>query len=1270
MGTITTHDLEKWAGRVDARYKLGELIERLIHAGIALPQIRKIEFLSNEANELPGWDGLLQCSATGPWIPDGNSVWELGSGVSSRSKVKADFSKRDEETKLPEGWTRESTTYVAVSLGKFQDRSDLEKDMSAGSDWLDVRVIDAVVFEAWIASHLSVESWLQGQNVGRPSTVISLERYWSDWSEATDPPVSPEMLLCGRKAEAENLLAILEQDSSVIRIKSDSPEESVAFFSAALSLLNDDESRNLGSKCIVVKDPADAHSIVDLPGHIVCLSGNASTKTNELARRGHKIVHPLGRSTRASHVDVELKRPLRDEFGKALESMGVSAEVAEMQARACGSSASIWRVWNQLDRGGPDHGLPEWAAPDHADIVIPAILAGGWSENNEADKEQMRMLSGLEYQEFRDTLQRHLSYDNPLLQKVGDAWVVSAPATAFAITINGITPTQLERLRSVVRSVFTEIDPTIDLPPNERMYAGIKSQELSHSIWLRDGLTESLLQIAVLGERLEQNFVIPDGQSRQQYVDAAITELIGLSEDWRLITSLRQQLPVLAEAAPMPFLKALDRLLQGHPESIKPVFEEGDSFSGHSLHSNILWALEALAWEPQYLPRVSLILARMAELDPGGRLSNRPINSLKEIFLASNPGTAAKPEERFAAIDLILKQVPVVGWDLLIALMPRGTGVSHNTNKPIWRDLSRSDKPVLTRGDVWRTYKEYFDKAIATAEKNATRLAVLLDAYENVSDDEQAMLRNALRRLSEEVKTAEDRKLVWEKLRHVVSRHSSFAEAKWALPKEKLDELEEIQNLFLPDDPIDNSLWLFDEHMPDLPAPREDHRKNEKAVERLRTKAVEAIVDRHGIAGLLDLVDRVQFPGLAGSGAAAVLGTIDEALPVVSEAVAGTRGQQIFGQALSSQMLDGFGIEWRSRILKHVSAAHDDPDILARPFLMFRIDDNLMDFVAGVSAEFEKAFWAQCGNWNVDREKDALERAIRKFIANGRGMEVLMLVGNELKVVDQEIGYETLEALLAESAAGKKLSNYGNSSYYIEKIFEFLSKAEECDLAKLARLEYAYLPLLHMRHGDGPLILHKHLAAEPSFFVDVLSDLYKAEGKKEARSADEEAVSRASRAWEMLHSWNYPPGLQDDGSIDPSELREWVQSVRKLAQEADRPTLAEHHVGQILYHLPRDESDGHWPTSGVREVVDELLSEEARRGFNNETVNARGVTHRGMYEGGNQERALAAKWADSATAMATEWPSISELCREVSESWTRYAEGEDERAEKDRLKYQ
>jgi len=98
--------------------------------------------------------------------------------------------------------------------------------------------------------------------------------------------------------------------------------------------------------------------------------------------------------------------------------------------------------------------------------------------------------------------------------------------------------------------------------------------------------------------------------------------------------SLNDLLPLLAEAAPREFLDAVEHALNSDPCPFDTVFaQEGPAIMGNNYLTGLLWALETLAWDAEYLTRVVVILGELAARDPGGNWANRPANSLAEILL-------------------------------------------------------------------------------------------------------------------------------------------------------------------------------------------------------------------------------------------------------------------------------------------------------------------------------------------------------------------------------------------------------------------------------------------------------------------------------------------------------------------------------------------------------------------------------------------------------------------------------------------------------------
>src|SRR6266545_6728244 len=144
-----------------------------------------------------------------------------------------------------------------------------------------------------------------------------------------------------------------------------------------------------------------------------------------------------------------------------------------------------------------------------------------------------------------------------------------------------------------------------------------------------------------------------------------------------------------------------------------------------SPHTGLLWALEDLAWSPEYLGRVALVLARLQELDPGGRLSNRPSESLREIFLPWHPQTAASVDGRLAVLDLVIDHELVAAWNLLARLLPQSHDVAMPTYAPRWREWKPSEERPPTLGEVGHPASEIVGRMLAVAGTDGNRWATL-----------------------------------------------------------------------------------------------------------------------------------------------------------------------------------------------------------------------------------------------------------------------------------------------------------------------------------------------------------------------------------------------------------------------------------------------------------------------------------------------------------------------------------------------------------------
>jgi hypothetical protein len=203
-----------------------------------------------------------------------------------------------------------------------------------------------------------------------------------------------------------------------------------------------------------------------------------------------------------------------------------------------------------------------------------------------------------------------------------------------------------------------------------------------------------------------------------------------------------------------------------------------------SQHTGLLWALETIAWDKNYFDRTVMVLARLAALDPGGKLINRPINSLGEIFLPWHPSTKASVNQRLAALDRICDILPEIGWELLVKLLPTMHGMSSGTARPKLREAGRVEAAV-TYAEYWEVQAAVVQRAIARVGHDPRRWQVLIAGLSNFTPAGRAAALLALDQTLRHLQ-GDDRKTLLEHLRREVEKHERFPDAKWVLPPDQL----------------------------------------------------------------------------------------------------------------------------------------------------------------------------------------------------------------------------------------------------------------------------------------------------------------------------------------------------------------------------------------------------------------------------------------------------------------------------------------------------
>jgi hypothetical protein len=294
-----------------------------------------------------------------------------------------------------------------------------------------------------------------------------------------------------------------------------------------------------------------------------------------------------------------------------------------------------------------------------------------------------------------------------------------------------------------------------------------------------------------------------------------------------------------------------------------------DSWTSSSPHTGLLWALEVTAWSSAQFSQSINVLARLSEIDPGGRLSNRPFNSLKDIFRPWLPQTLVSRTDRLEVLATLAHRYQDVGPRLLIALLPSDHDTAMSNAKPKFRGeitgpprvdvrewiettagLIAQLLPILrARGELWPEFLDHLDD-LPPADRDRV--------YSELPPSIEAM--NPVERVA-----------LWEKATDLIRRHREYNDAGWALPEDELVRFEAAVAGAKPADPRDEARWLFDSTHPDIGVRKATHLEAyDREVRDLRVAAIRRILDEHDMAGLEEFAQMVKYPFLVGAALAEV----------------------------------------------------------------------------------------------------------------------------------------------------------------------------------------------------------------------------------------------------------------------------------------------------------------------------------------------------------------------------------------------------------------
>jgi hypothetical protein len=388
------------------------------------------------------------------------------------------------------------------------------------------------------------------------------------------------------------------------------PEEAKAFTAAALAG-DRPGAQALRARALFVSDPNNLSQLVRQPQPMVLVLTDLAVAAGMPMQHPHQVILL---ASPGSEGNVVVPPVSGSAVASTLEAAGLSRGQAAFLGQLARRSLVALRRSLAVT---PALLTPSWStSPDV--VRRHFLLLDAWDADSEADRELIAACVGQPYALVQETaLALAGTPEMPFLAHVDERWHVLSPEDAWTLLSGSLTRDDLDAFHTAVTEVLCERDPRLDLPAEDRWRAGLMGIDRRYSVTVRTALARGLALLGVDGTSRTIG-----GRTAPQWAGRIVRDILNRANEdstYQIWTSLSDVLPVLAEAAPDVFLDAMAVRLGELPLHAEMFQDGGTSPLGGpnpSPHVSFLWALESLAWSPDYFDATVDVLVGLAALDP------------------------------------------------------------------------------------------------------------------------------------------------------------------------------------------------------------------------------------------------------------------------------------------------------------------------------------------------------------------------------------------------------------------------------------------------------------------------------------------------------------------------------------------------------------------------------------------------------------------------------------------------------------------------------
>lgn len=1065
------------------------------------------------------------------------------------------------------------------------------------------------------------------------------------------PQLLQEALLLNRDPAIAKVNAVFDGQINELCLRTRYPKEMTTFIAACLAQRGELE-KGAGERCLFVRDQESWAKLCGSPSSCILVAQpeldfeRARNELLQLARANHHAVIFALTNPRSDLPEiVDLIEPSQHEVLNLLRKHNFSPAEADKLARR--SNGNIYLL-TQLLSGTSER--RKWATGNEGYQIRCLALVGGWNDGYEGDQSVLSELLGEPYEGWVQRLYPLTHEEEPPILLKGKVFRPVSRYETWQQLGHYLKDGDLERFATAAKRVLSESDAALELSKEERATAIYGEKNRTYSPTLRKGIAETLALLGGQGRSLNCSPTLP-----ARTADHVVYTLLGKAQ-WNIWASLSDVMPLLAEASPITFLDAVEAAIKDPLSSpFKAVFEanDGSVLFGRNYHCGLLWALEALAWNQDYLNRVSVILARLATYTLPSNMGNNPVATLRSIFLTWLPQTLANVDSRRIAVEKVIEENLKIGWKLLLAILPEHHGVGHNNQKPVWRDwIDSSWTGGVTRSEMNRQIQNYAELAVQCAIADFSKLTELISRWDHLPREIFHNVLNFVLSSRVTERPEAERFMIWQILMDEVQRHRRFALADWAMPEDEVKLLETAAIAIQPSKASILHQRLFNHYDNDLYI-TQNYAEEDKKLAEYREKAVTEIIAQDGAHQILEMAKSVKHPSELGR----TLGRIGNVnldnllLPKYLYDTEQSLLDLARGYVLARYFKAKF--EWVLQLdISPWTLQQQIAFFAALPFhaVVWRLASKKLGLAS-------REYWGQIWPHVFQAEDDLLE-AVTCALDNKRP-DIAISGINALLYLKQTVPNELCVRALKELAENEKSVLQADHHKLIETI-KHLQESPDIDSEDMVWIEFQFLRLLDRFSIGAPIFLERKLATDPRSFHEAITICFRSEHESDKqKETDEKESKRIEHIFQLLHDWKTPPGSTSRDKIDETVLVEWIREVKRLCIESGHWPIAQQTIGHTFAFHPAGLDGMLLANPAAAKVLDTSEFEDMRTGFRLALFNERGVYG---FTQGKEELEIAKKYRDYAAKYdAAKFTLIAATLYSLAESYEREAERESKR---------